>query len=151
MRIAGLLVLSGHLASLQQLDAVEYFAGVENVVRAFTEIGLAAYGFELKKDTIAMDLLSAPGFLFAISLGLRTLRGGFSLFAPVCSTWVWVSRHSTGRSYMNPMGNVHQACTADANKMISRVVLMASLLISRGCWVVIEQPVSSLMQYRVKL
>lgn len=137
------------LGPVFHLVALEYFAGVGNVARAFAEAGYASYGFELKKNRVAMDILSPTGFAFAIKLAMQTCRGGFAWFAPVCSTWVWVSRYSTNRSAIYPMGNPGQPCVTDANVMISRVVLLVSIFLARGCWVVIEQPSSSLMQYLV--
>ena len=96
-----------------------------------------------------MNMLSPAGFLFSLGVALRIIRGGFAHFAPVCSTWVWVSRHSTSRSYIHPLGRPGQQIVGEANIMAARVVLLTALLIGRGVWVTIEQPVSSLMRSRV--
>ena len=102
-----------------------------------------------QEDGIAMNMLSPAGFLFSLGVALRIIRGGFAHFAPVCSTWVWVSRHSTSRSYIHPLGRPGQQIVGEANIMVARVVLLTALLIGRGVWVTIEQPVSSLMRSRV--
>ena len=89
---------------------------------------------------------------FLVQPGCRSedyIRGGFAHFAPVCSTWVWVSRHSTSRSYIHPLGRPGQQIVGEANIMVARVVLLTALLMGRGVWVTIEQPVSSLMRSRV--
>lgn len=112
----------------------------------FRSLGYHAYGYEKLKAPETMDLCSPVGFAFALQLAMMTHRGGFVHFAPVCSTWVWMSRHSVSRSYFQPMGRVSHHNVSEANKMISRVVLLCTVLMARGCWWVIEQPVSSLMQ-----
>lgn len=47
------------------------------------------------------NIVSGPqkkvGFLTAIVTILRLAINGIAWFAPPCSTWVWMSRHSTGR------------------------------------------------------
>lgn len=62
----------------------------------------------------------------------------------MCSSWVWMCRHTTGRSELNVMGR-GSATTLNANIMVSRVVLLFRLAVARGAAAIIEQPVSSLM------
>ena len=52
-----------------------------------------------------MDILGVVGYTWAIVQCMRLLPGGFCLMAPVCSTLVWISRSSVGRSYFQPLGN----------------------------------------------
>eukprot|EP00969_Alexandrium_andersonii_P087505 3860870-Alexandrium_andersonii.AAC.1 len=35
---------------------------------------------------------------------LQVRRGGVLFMAPVCSSWVWLSRHLPGRSWWRPLG-----------------------------------------------
>ena len=147
VRLIGLLAIAGRIgAGDAPLDCLEFFAGVESIVHGFRSCGLAAYGYERLKDTLCMDILSSLGFIWAIELCFKCRPGGFAHFAPVCSSWVWMSRSSTKRSDCSPMGNEGFHNVSLANKMVSRVVLLILLLHRRGCWVVVEQPSSSFMQ-----
>ena len=129
-----------------QLDGVEFFAGCGAVTSAFVGAGFKVLGYELLKDPSSMDLLSPEGLGLALGVALRIRRGGYCHFAPVCSTWVWMSRWSTGRTEIAPLGEA--ATCHDANVMTSRVILLVYILIARGVWVTLEQPTSSLMRYR---
>ena len=71
--------------------------------------------------------------------------GGFSWHGVVCSTWIVLSRASTGRSDVRPLGNRSQNCVAQGNLMVSRATLMIRLGLSKYCDFAIEQPDSSLL------
>ena len=52
---------------------------------------------------------------------LRAKDGDFVVsFGLVCSTFVTISRHSTKRSYFNPLGDCSKKSVADANLLCSR-------------------------------
>jgi len=65
-------------------------------------------------------------------------------FGIVCSSWVWMSRSTTGRNGLNVLGNVTES-TMNGNRMVSRVVLLFMLASARGAACFLEQPVTSLM------
>lgn len=50
------------------------------------------------KDKECQDMCGTVGYIWAIVLAMRLGIGTYAHFAPVCSTWVWVSRGSTKRS-----------------------------------------------------
>lgn len=107
-----------------------------------------------------MDLMSAVGWL-AVLNAARKLRPGALLWAGCpCSTWIWMSRGSTGRSRLRPGGHARKA-TLQANRMIRRLcymllacefMLQSALLrfeyarSKRAYWCV-EQPASSLLPF----
>ena len=102
--------------------------------------------YELLKDPINMDFMSDEGFYHAIALARQVKPSeGLQTFATVCSTWVWISRASTQRSLGNPLGNVKSKGVAQANAMVTRMVLLICFLASRFIGWVLEQPASSLM------
>jgi hypothetical protein len=66
-------------------------------------------------------------------------------FGIVCSSWVFMSRSVYGRDMVHPEGFHFSQGARHANCMLSRVVLMYRIAISRGLIVVLEQPSSSVM------
>lgn len=146
-QLVGLLYWLGQVRQDETLDTVEYFAGQQEVTNSFQRAGFRSVAYELKRDAECMNILSDLGYVFALSVAAQVRPGGFALLAPVCSTWVWICRHSVKRSYFNPLGDSGMACVRDANIMVSRCVILVLLLASRGVMVVLEQPSSSLMQY----
>lgn len=65
-------------------------------------------------------------------------------FGIVCSTWVWISRSSTGRSGTNVNGNATPSVLS-GNRMASRVMLLWWLCAARNIWCILEQPASSIL------
>ncbi len=58
-----------------------------------------------------------------------------------------MSRATFGRDICKPTGYAHSSTAQGANIMVSRVMLLMWLAIHRGIIVMLEQPVSSLMQH----
>ena len=127
-----------------ELDAAEFFAGDMAITSQLQTIGYAAFPFELKLDNEGHDILTDSGFCFALSLVCKLRRGGLAWFGIVCSTWVFMSRSTTGRHYCAPLGNMTDV-VKKANCMTSRVVLLYWLASAQGCLVILEQPSSSLL------
>ena len=127
-----------------EIDGAEFFAGDMAVTTKLQEAGFTCFPFELKLDAVCHDILSDPGFAFAVALVCRVRSGGFVWFGIVCSTWVFMSRSSTGRDLNHPLGRATSLVTA-ANVMTSRVLLLFWLAAARGCFVILEQPSTSLM------
>ena len=135
-------------SSLQYGDfmMVEFFAGCESMTSAFRFFDYMAYGFEIRHDALLEDLLSQYGFIVAATLLWRLHPSGIVLFAPVCSSWVFMSRHKTGRSFSHPLGMEDRYYKVKAsNIMVSRVVLQCLYCISRGILFVVEQPCNSIL------
>ena len=79
---------------------------------------------------------------------MRAAPGSVSLIGVVCSTWLWVCQHSTGRRRSggpgSAMGNFQTSkAVRDANAMVSRVLLVVVWLICRRCYYIVEQPADS--------
>ena len=126
------------------LVMLEMFCGVAAITRAFTEAGYPSMGYDYLKDPVTNNVLSSAGFACALSLTLSLdPMAGFLWLATVCSSWVWISSSSTGRTVDYPLG-VPCESAASANCMVARCGLLVVLAISRGCIWALEQPASSL-------
>ena len=124
---------------------LETFAGKKNVSKAFKERGHFVQTFEINDDPLLQDILSALGYLNLIVGGLRTKQGGANVNGPVCSSWVFLSRSTTQRSLLCPLGNPRVRCVAQGNEMVARLMLFILVMCMKGVWWLIEQPSSSLM------
>lgn len=80
-----------------------------------------------------------------INLVRHLRRNGLLFAAPVCSSWVWMSRGSTFRSKERPLGDERVECVQQGNLQVSRLVLVLLYASFSGCTWIVEQPVSSLM------
>ena len=88
----------------------------------------------------------AIAVLRSILAVVRRMRSGSLLMcAPVCSSWVWMSRSTTLRSRILPLGDVSLASVAAGNLQVARLVLLLVLVSHWGCSWVVEQPMTSLM------
>jgi hypothetical protein len=81
-----------------------------------------------------------------LTLLLRLAPSGFHLTAPVCSSFTWINRYSSGRSTSSPLGNTTRPRIATANQMVTRTILSLLVCSARVCWWVLEQAVLSIMQ-----
>ena len=123
---------------------VETFAGEAAVSRGMRLMGFAGETLDARRS-VAHDILTPTGFLVTLAAVMRIRRGGLFWAAPPCSTWVFLSRHSTGR-HKNPSGNWKtSAYVASQNALVCRLLLLARLCIARGVRYIIEQPRSSCM------
>ena len=149
LRVVVLLLVAHlvHDTPICSVDALETFAGVRAVTRAFCARGLNAVAFELDLHKLHHDFLTAHGFLHVLWLSLILADGAMAMHAPVCSTWVWVSRAVTRRCLVLPLGDVAVPCVAAANAMVSRLVLLILVNLAKKVWVLIEQPLNSILEY----
>jgi hypothetical protein len=77
-------------------------------------------------------------------MGLKPGQG--VLFAaPVCSSWVWMNRGSSGRSLAEPLGFEHRPHVQEGNLQVARLVLLLLLCHCFDIGWVVEQPGSSLL------
>jgi hypothetical protein len=90
-------------------------------------------------------MLSDAGFTRLTSEVCRVRSTGIVILAPVCASWSWMSRSSTGRSLIEPLGSDTSPSAIEGNEMVSRVIMVLKLIIARGCIFVLEQPSGSLM------
>ena len=124
-------------------DMIEYFAGCATLSRGFEFRSFKAWAYELKLDHILNDFLGLEGYLLAICLAFRLNTISLASFAPVCSSWVWISRSKTGRTVAYPLGFQDRYLVNAANIQVARCVMLIELLMVRAIHWVLEQPMSS--------
>ena len=122
----------------------EDFAGKHAVTSAIWESGEFAINYDINNAAITQDIMTDIGFANALAITVKTQIA--KMTAPVCSTWVWLSRGETCRSGCNPLGNQSRPCVKNANAMVVRTVLLCMICVSLGVFVILEQPINSLME-----
>jgi hypothetical protein len=126
------------------LSFVELFAGDESVSKGLRLLEYWGKSYDLRKNP-DHDFLSPQGYLACMLSVLRCHRGAVCWSAPPCSTWVWLSRHSTGRSPQNIYGNLRSHYIRSQNALVTRLSLLLQLCNLRGVFYIIEQPHSTIM------
>lgn len=129
----------------RDVHLVEIFCGSANLSKTFIQEGWRVRSYDLKLDDIGMNFLTDLGFKQAIIWVLSIPEGGLMWCAPQCSTWVWMSRKQSKRTKLDPLGNLDNENVINANKTISKLVVILKICVVRGVKFVIEQPTSSLL------
>jgi hypothetical protein len=81
----------------------------------------------------------------AIQMTLCIVPGGLLWAAPVCSSWVFMSRGSTGRTSVLPLGAATSTSAKQGNLLASRCAALAALAAGINVTWAFEQPMTSLM------
>ncbi|CAK9095839.1 unnamed protein product [Durusdinium trenchii] len=131
--------------SFDPLEDLETFSGCMSITRAEWEARRAAVPMDVVLSS-DHDILSDVGYANMLHQVLRLRPGSGKFTAPVCSTWVFMSRGSTGRSSQRPLGKQEYKSVQDANIMVARVVILLLLCEARKIWWMLEQPVNSLLE-----
>lgn len=121
----------------------EFFAGDHAITNGLRLMGYSGKEFDVRIDS-RHDILTPVGFLTAVAAILSICLGGLCWFAPPCSTWVWMSSHSTGRN-VDVSGKQWVPNVVRQNVLVSRLVYLVALCWHRGVHFIIEQPSSSKM------
>ena len=135
----------------RNFSAVEFFSGVATIASAFnscvelTTRGLTAKTYDIIDDATHQNLNTPAGLLTALWFASRICRGGLSHWATVCSTWIFMSRSSTGRSSQNIWGRLSSERCAEANAQVARMVAILMLIEALNAVWIVEQPMTSLM------
>ena len=128
-----------------RVTGVEFFAGKRAVTRRFLRAKRAFLPYDIIDGKVHFNILSRAGFINAILFCLAVCPGSLALLAIQCTSWVWLCRAQTGRSFWRPLGNRKSRSVRRANIMVTRCVLLILILHARGALVLVEQPLSSLM------
>ena len=80
----------------RNITFVETFAGEANGSCGMRSLSYEGVSLDLRRN-YAHDFLTPAGFMATLSAVLRIRPGGVLWAGPPCSTWVYMSRHSTGR------------------------------------------------------
>jgi hypothetical protein len=155
-------------------DMVELFAGDHAITKALWSAGRLCIPFDVLHDSVLYDILGDIGFIHALllvlSLRVGSLRahahtlscvlsimtcmgmdmqtGGCCWMAPVCSSWTFMNKATSGRHISKPLGRcgLHDY-VHEANVMVSRCTLLAWAALAAGAFYCLEQPAGSLLQF----
>jgi len=130
------------LGITRDLDCVELFSGEGQLSQAFVDMTMTSDRLDLDLHPLH-NMNKTSGLLHAIKLCLRLKVGGILWCGVPCSTWVFMSRGSTGRSVGAPLGRASAPAVLSVNTLASRVV--ACILMAGGATWFVEQPASSLL------
>lgn len=127
----------------RDLDYVEVFAGDAAISRGLALLGYRGWSLDVRAHS-SHDLLTPAGFKLLLEGVMRLRPGGLLWAAPPCSTWVYVSLHSTGRD-IKVQGKLDSKYVQSQNALVSRLLLLSLLARSRGACFIWEQPHASRM------
>ena len=139
----GLQVVEGAVLS-------ELFCGQQAITNAFADCGFNTAPFDIETCSNLHNILSNHGFALCMFFVLRlhweqqtTLLECLLWLAPVCSSFIFMSKGSTWRTWVNPLGDIRYFSVRKANVMASRCVLLCRLAHALGIIFILEQPISS--------
>ena len=132
---------------LSPIRLLDYYAGQGLILEEALKCGLAGLSFEINNDSIMQDALKPEGLITQMVYALRMEDHFQSLahWGTVCSSWIWLSRSSTGRAIWQPLGDCWSDSARAGNIMVSRMTLILYLLVAKQVMWIVEQPSSSLM------
>ena len=128
---------------VRDMDFVELFAGEAAVSKGMRAFGYCGYTMDLR-ISLDHDLLSPAGFVQLLANLSRLRPGGVFWAAPPCSTWVFMSRHSTGRN-LCVTGNTSSPYVLAQNALVCRLLVALRFCVARGVYFIVEQPHSTVM------
>ena len=123
--------------------AVELFAGERQVSKNLLLMGYVVQSFDelINKHH---NFLTDSGFIVSVVAVMTTCMYGVIWLAPPCSSWVWLSRYSTGR-HLHVLGDLLNIKVQEQNKLVGRLCYIIILAIKRQIYFIIEQPAKSIM------
>ncbi|CAE7265719.1 unnamed protein product [Symbiodinium pilosum] len=133
-----------NLAFTDQYVLFDLFSGCGNVHKEWSAAGYSSACFD-KLYGPEMDFLSCAGFSLSIYAALNMIPDGVAVIGPDCSSWGIPARGSSGRNFINPNGYTHRAFVNSNNCLVSRMVLLLLVLLSKHCCFIVEQPHQSLL------
>lgn len=127
----------------EELDFGELFAGQGAVSSSLAALGYRGRALDRERCP-DMDMLRPLGMAIALRVALSIRPGGCMWLAPPCSSWVWLTRGSSGRN-VTVEGDVTLASIVAQNAIAERVALILAVLTGRGVYWIVEQPASSVL------
>ena len=122
----------------------DFFSGEDAQTAAFREDHyMQGHSHDIRNGR-AFDFLANSGFALAANSVGRLQPNGIAPLGPTCSSWVFLSRSSSKRNYLYPIGCEELDWVRAGNVMASRVCLLLLLIVYAQCTFLLEQPVSSL-------
>ncbi|CAJ1413450.1 unnamed protein product [Effrenium voratum] len=101
--MTSILASFGEVTEDQELDFCEVFAGCHILHSGAEAWGLRSRCLDVCY-TRKMNILTNFGFILLLSVVRRIQRSGTAWYAVPCSSWIWLSRGSTHRSWVQAAG-----------------------------------------------
>lgn len=138
------LMKNKHIDCTQRYHCIECYAGAATIYTGFMEQGLNSAKLDKSySDKPEFDFTTLSGFINLIWHMICLRYRGLNFHAVVCSTWIFMSMASTGRTQSRPTGNLSSPAVISANLMVVRMCLMIRLGAARFCRWAVEQPATS--------
>ena len=99
--------------------------------------------YDIDRDQVFNDLLSAPGMVKALALALRLQQRGLLFAGLPCSSYIFISSATHKRTITNPWGEEAWRFVKDGNCLGSRFALLVCVAIARGATWLVENPQST--------
>ena len=135
----------------RSVHGLDMFYGVAKVEASFLSKGLSALGYDMVRNPTRQNILHDDGMATLLVWALMVIQFGYSHWGTLCSSWIWMCRSVTERSFMTPLGRADIPFVAEGNMMVSRMVLVWHLLAARDTSFVLEQPASTLMHHHPRV
>ena len=88
----------------ENVDHIEWFAGVANIHKAMEQLGLHSVALDVKYDSVHHNYIDKKGMLHSVQMQRRLRRRGGQHLATVCSSWTLVNRATSRRYDTVPLG-----------------------------------------------
>ena len=85
-------------------DRTEFVSGIASITKRWADAGYNSFSFDRIDGNRFEDLSQTDGFLTAIWMCLSVRMSGLCHWGTVCSSWVLMSRGTSGRSEGHPWG-----------------------------------------------
>lgn len=133
-------------SNYERLRIIEFYSGVGRIAQQGRMRSWPSATFEWEADNVNQNAVSTEGYINMVHLAMRGLPQCLSHWATVCSSWVFVSRSSTGRCPCGgEIGWPNHLDVYFGNMMCCRMVIVLIYLLCVGKHYVVEQPATSTM------
>jgi len=140
--------LNDYEGTTRDIDVLEFMSGAAEITKASGQVGLTSYGYDKSySKTDINNMNTKAGFERAMGLAMRIKRHGSVWMAPVCSSWVWIARHGSGRTLSAAHGDPAVHRVRSGNRMVVRLVLIMLVLWMKGAHLFLENPSSTVIHW----
>ena len=127
----------------RDLDFLHLFAGDDAPGIAMQRMGRRAAALDVGNDPTE-DIFTMAGMMWTGILAARLAPGGACHAGPECKSFVWITRHTSGRC-KHIMGDDTKAAVRRGNFATLLLSWLFTFLSTRGVFWMIEQPSSSVL------
>ena len=127
------------ITTIRDLDVLEIFQGIGNVVSSARDAGLTAEGYDVELDKENHDIVEHAGWVTIRGLAMRVKKNGLAWLAPECSWWTF-SCSSHHQRYDRIEGDATKVKVRETNKMARRVAWLLEFFHIRNVHCITENP-----------